>query len=94
MAPCLSDYRSLGIPRRAPKRHAARTVIDESIEPRTDASAQTPAPKFQGIGDTRQHLPGTFVTDGLRVDCSRFLVENRQRATVRRNAIETHGRFS
>ena len=90
----MSGYHSLGIPRRLPMRHAAQTVMDESIERKTDASPQTLAPQFLGIGDARQHLPGTFVTDGLRADCSRFLVENRQRATVRRNAIETHGRFS
>jgi hypothetical protein len=69
-------------------------VIDKSVATTTDASAQAPASKTQGTSDSRQHLPGTFVTDGLRVDCSRFLAENRQRATARQYAIETHGRFS
>jgi len=69
-------------------------VIDKSLETTTDASVQTPTPKIQRTSDSHQHLPGTFVTDGLRVDCSRFLAENRQRATVRQHAIETSGRFS
>jgi hypothetical protein len=69
-------------------------VIDKSIETTTDASAQAPTSKVQRTGDSRQHLPGTFVTDGLRADCSRFLAENRQRASLRQNAIEARRRFS
>ena len=68
--------------------------MEKGIESTTDASAQAPAPRFRPISDSRQHLPGTFVTDGMRVDCSRFLAENRQRATGRQNAIGTHSRFS
>jgi hypothetical protein len=69
-------------------------VIDKSIETTTDASAQAPASKIQGTSDSRQRIPGTFVTDGLRVDCSRFLAENRQRASMRQDAIEARRRFS
>jgi len=69
------------------------TVVDKGIE-KTSAPAQVPAPKLLRSSDPCQPVPGTFVTDGMRVDCSRFLAENRQRAIGRQSVIERDRRFS